>query len=240
MILRYIFITFFTVLIVLACNKKQEQPKVIYETPAQTKIESKIDTTQIKIADLPIAMEGTPFLIHPIGDVRIYDGRSKSSYGSSSAGMVSYSVSNYNRFEITGYLHNLHFQHKDSVSYTPLTDAKVIIQTATYLNAIADKIKKQLMIYTLADQDTNRDGKIDANDIKSLYISTIAGTRFTKLTPDFQELVDWNLIEFQNRIYFRTIEDTNKNGEFDKHDQMRYFFLDLTADAWEIVAYKPF
>lgn len=235
-----IYITFLIAFLVLACDKTQEQPKVIYEEPIKPRAEVKVDTTQIKIADLPIAMEGTAYLIHPIGDVRVYEGRSKSSYGSSNAGMVSYSVSNYNRFEITGYLHNLYFQHKDSVTAVPLTEEKVVIQTATYLNGIADKIKKQLIVYTLVDQDTNRDGKIDTNDIKSLYISTIGGTNFTKLTPDFQELVDWNLIELQSRIYFRTIEDTNKNGEFDKNDQMRYYFLDLTASDWEIVAYKPF
>jgi hypothetical protein len=31
------------------------------------------------------------------------------------------------------------------------------------------KIKKQIMVYTMYDVDTNRDGKLDTSDIKSLY-----------------------------------------------------------------------
>jgi hypothetical protein len=158
---------------------EKEKPKVTYkESPAQ--VEVKKDTTQIKIADLPIHMEGTSFLLHPIGDVRVYDGSSKSSYGSSSTSRVSYSISNYNRFEITGYLNNIRFQHLDSTATRPLTDKIVIIQTATFLNTIAEKTKKQILVYSISDMDTNKDGKLDANDIKSLYISEISGNHFIK------------------------------------------------------------
>jgi hypothetical protein len=44
------------------------------------------------------------------------------------------------------------------------------------------------------DADTNRDGKLDSSDIKSLYLSEISG-RFTKVSMDLQELIDWNLID---------------------------------------------
>jgi hypothetical protein len=88
--------------------------------------------------------------------------------------------------------------------------------------------------------DTNKDGKLDANDIKSLYISEISGNHFIKLSPDFQELIDWNLIETKNRLYFRTTEDTNKNGDFDKDDTVFYYFVDLMDKEWKLNEYKPF
>ena len=59
-----------------------------------------------------------------------------------------------------------------STNVKPLTDKVVQIQTATFLNAIAAKTKKQIIVYTLVDADTNKDGKINQNDIKSLYLST--------------------------------------------------------------------
>jgi hypothetical protein len=31
-----------------------------------------------------------------------------------------------------------------------------------------------------------------------------------KECEDFQELIDWNLIDSKSRLYFRTVEDTNK------------------------------
>ena len=109
----------------------------------------------------------------------------------------------------------------------------------TKLKTFADKSKQQLLVYTLADMDTNKDGKLDGNDIKSLYISTISGQKLTKLSADFQELIDWKIIESKNLLYFRTIEDTNKNGEFDAKDSVQYQFINLLDKEWKVISYKP-
>ncbi len=227
-------------LLFTACKEEAQKPKVIYDEAKSGKATpKKIDSTQIKVADLPVHMEGTKYLIHPIGDIRIYDDSNRS-YGSSRTNSnVSYAISNYNRFEITGYFENLKFQHVDSIGLRPLTDKKVQIQTATYLNTVADRFKKQVMLYTLVDADTNQDGKVDSNDIRSLYISDGAGKNFRKLSEDVQELIDWNLIEAQGRAYFRTIEDINKNGAFDKNDKVHYHYVNLLAPDWIVTTYEP-
>lgn len=230
----------FLVLVLTSCKEEAETPKVTYEKTSATEAKPQpIDSSQIEIADLPIQMEGTKYLIHPIGDYRVYEGRSKSSYGSSNTDKVSFSISNYNRFEITGFLQNLKFQHIDSTEIRPLTDKKMVIQTASYLNTIFEKTKQQLLVYSVADMDTNKDNKLDVSDIKSLYISDISGKNFTKLSPDMQELIDWNLVELKNRLYFRTIEDTNKNGQFDKNDVILYYYVDLSNKDWKLENYKP-
>jgi hypothetical protein len=222
----------------ISCKEEETTPKVIYEG-GKAKADVVVrDTASIKVADLPILMEGTQYLIHPIGDVRVYDTDSKV-YGSSKTNQVSYAISNYNRFEITGYFDNLNFQHIDSTSIKPLTDKKIQIQTATYLDGIASKTKKQIIAYTLVDADTNKDGKINQNDIKSLYLSTIGGSKFTKLSEEFQELIDWNIIETQNRLYFRCIEDINKNGAFDKNDKVHYHYVNLLDNEWKVEMYNP-
>uniref|UniRef100_UPI004049E15F hypothetical protein n=1 Tax=Flavobacterium sp. TaxID=239 RepID=UPI004049E15F len=232
------YILFISTIFIIGC-KKAETPKVIYDADKSTELNTtKIDTSSIKIADLPILMDGTKYLIFPVGDIRVYDDYSKS-YGSSKTNQVSYAISNYNRFEITGYFDNLKFQHIDSTAITSLTDQKIQIQTVTYLNVIAEKSKKQILIYTLVDSDTNKDGKVNQNDIKSLYVSNIDGTSFTKLSLDLQELIDWNIIENQNRLYFRCIEDINKNGAFDKKDKVHYHFVNLLAQEWKVEEYMP-
>lgn len=233
----------YTVLVLLAllasCRQEIEKPKVIYEeAKSASDANVKKDSSQIKIADLPIHMEGTKYLIHAIGDVRVYEGNS-SSYGSSKTNSMSYAISNYNRFELTGYFENLMFQHVDSTALRPLTDKNVQIQTATFLNTVSDKTGKQILVYSLVDSDTNRDGKLDANDIKSLYISNFNGTKFVKLSDDLQELLDWNVVEMQNRLYFRTIEDINKNGAFDKNDKVHYHFVNLISKDWSREEYEP-
>ncbi len=226
-------------LLFTACKgEEKEKPKVSYDDNAKPKAQSpKADTSSVAIADLPIHITGTDYLIHPVGDIRIAE-RMKYD-AASSGGAVSYTISNYNEFEIAGFLRNLKFQQISSDSLKVLTDQPVMIQSATYLKAFADKGQPQLLVYTLADLDTNKDGKIDASDIKTLYISTISGDKFTKLSPDMQELIDWKLIEQKNRLYFRTIEDANKNGEFDKEDILHYSFVDLASKEWKVTAYQP-
>ena len=224
--------------LLVSCKDEAVKPKVIYDTKKE-KVAPKADSTQIEIADLPIQMRGTKYLIHPVGDLNVYEGRAKSSYGSTTADRVSFTVSNTSEYEITGYLRNLKFQQIGSDSIKALTDKPVLIQTATYLKSVSERTKQQIMVYTMADDDTNKDGKLDINDIKTLYISEISGNRLTKLSPDFQELIDWNLIESKNSLYFRTIEDTNKNGQFDKNDVLHYNFVDLSSKDWKVTMYNP-
>lgn len=224
-------------IIIFSCENKKEPPKVIYDLTKED--ETKLDSSQIKVADLPIMMEDTEYLLHPIGDVNVYEGRSKTSYGSSSSNYVSFSVSNYNRFELTGNLQNILFQHQDKDTLIALTNQKMNILTATYLHDYSIKSNNKIIVYTLIDRDTNKDGMLNQNDIKSLYISKIDGSKFKKITLDFQELIDWTTIENINRLYYRAIEDTNKNGEFDKNDKMHYCFLNLINDEFKITEYFP-
>ncbi|HEX9980711.1 MAG TPA: hypothetical protein VGB50_09130 [Flavobacterium sp.] len=234
----YIFLSGLVLLLSAACKEEAEKPKVIYEnSPKTEKAVAKPDTTQIAIADLPIQIAETDYIIHPVGDLRINNDKGR--YNSGGGGDVSYTISNYNEFEITGFLRNLKFQHAGSDSLKVLTDEPVLIQTATYLKQIQERLKKQIIVYTLADMDTNKDGTLDPSDIRSLYISTIDGDNFKKLSSDFEELVDWKIIDSNGRLYFRTIEDTNKNGEFDKNDVLHYNYVDLTAKEWTATPYKP-
>ena len=225
---------FVSVLVLASCKEEVEKPKVIYDGANKEKPYSKIDSTQIAIADLPIQIEGTDYLIHPVGDLRVYERGTKSRYGSSSVIDLSFTISNFGENEITGYLQNLKFQKINSDSIRALTDKQVLIQTATYLSGIADKTNKKIMVYTLFDIDSNRDGKLDTSDIKSLYLSDISGSDFTKISVNFQELIDWSLIESQNRLYFRTVEDTNKNGQFDKNDVVHYNYINLANSDWKV------
>jgi hypothetical protein len=239
--MRKIYITVASVIILIAasCKKEVEKPKVIYDATNKSKSITKVDSTQVAIADLPIQMEGTDYLIHPVADLRVYERGTKSRYGSSSVIDLSFTISNYGENEITGYLQNLKFQKVNSDSIRPLTDKPALIQTATYLKAVSDRINRQIMVYTMYDVDTNKDGKLDASDIKSLYLSEISGARFTKVSSDFQELIDWSLIESKNRLYFRTVEDTNKNGQFDKNDVVHYNYIDLNDSTWKVTTYQP-
>ena len=234
---KYIsYIALIVVILFASCKKEEgEKPKVTYETTSKVKPQVVADTNQIEVADLPINMEGTNFLIHPIGVMTAKGKGIKSSPETEE----SFTVSNYGEYQITGYLKNLKFQEVGKDTIYTLTNKQILIETATYLKTFADKSKQQLLVYSLADMDTNKDGKLDSSDIKSLYISTISGQKFTKLSADFHELIDWKIIETKSTLYFRTIEDTNKNGEFDAEDNLQYHSINLLDKDWKVSGYKP-
>lgn len=223
----------FLFLLLMACNNQKENPKVKYDA-VKTQIKNRpvqVDNA-IEISDLPIQIEGTRYVLHPIGTIRV--GVEDKKYGGNS-----YILSNYNRYELTGNFSNLKFQHQDSTVFKTLTDKNIAIQNITYLDAVARTIKKQFLVYSLEDLDSNKDGKLDDSDIKDLYISNINGTNFIKLSPDFQEVIDWKLLESKNRLYFRSVEDINKNGAFDKDDKVHYHFVDLTNKILKVEEYNP-
>jgi len=228
-------------LLFFGCRKEEKTPKLTYPDPQKEEKtpELKIDSAQIKVADLPIHIENTKYLIHPIGNLRLYNTKYSKSGSYSKNSFVSYSISNYNNFMLTGYLSNLKLQHMDSTNLKTLTDNIIEIQSVTYLDEISKKIGQDILIYTLADSDTNRDGKINSNDIKTLYISEINGTNFVKLSNDLEELIEWNSINSLNRLYFRTIRDINKNGSFDQNDSVHYYYVDLKKSISEVVEYNP-
>lgn len=226
----------FFVILFSSCKQEKEKPKVIYEGPSKVESQSKKDTARVTIVGLPIQMEGTNFLLFPVGELNSSE-KGLDSYSGSS--QMNYKVSNYSEYQITGYIRNLKFQRVGQDSISNLTDKNILIQSITYLKTIGDKTKQHILVYELEDMDTNKDVKLDDNDIKSLYLSDISGGRFTKLSMDFHELIDWKVVETVNRLYYRTSEDTNKNGAFDNNDKFHYFYVDLSGKEWQPIEYNP-
>jgi len=230
------------VLILLSSCRKEEKPKVIYtKTKNAEPTELKVDSSLVKISDTPIHYFDTKYLIHPIGEYRMSKSRSNPDgfFGSGSYNTGSFSISNYNGSEIRGNFHNLKFQRIDSDIITNLSTKNIRIKSVTFLRDIYDNSEKQILVYRVFDKDTNRDNKLDNNDIETLYISKIDGTAFTKITTEFQQLIDWKEIKIMNRLYFRSIEDTNKNGEFDNLDNIHYHFVDFNQNKQVVTEYNP-
>lgn len=225
------------IFILFSCKNVDEKPKVSYDNLTKKNEIQKPDTTKVAVADLPIQFNGTQYLIYPIGEVRITDYSSKS-YSRSEKSDVSFVISSNLENEITGNLQNLKFQKIDSDSLVYLTKKDIFLESVTFLKSISDKTKKQFLVYSATDVDSNKDGDLDSNDIKSLYISGINGENFTKISTDFQEVIDWKIIDSKNRLYFRTIEDTNKNGAFDKNDKIHYYYLNILANELKTQEYS--
>ena len=227
------------VFFISSCKNEIEKPKVSYDKNSKKELVQNVDTNKIEVSDLPIQFTGTNYLIFPIGNLSVTD-NSKSRYEWSGKGSnQSFNISNNMDNEITGYLQNLKFQNIEKDTMITLTNKPMLIQSVTYLNSISSKIPQQILLYILADTDSNSDGKLDTNDIRSLYLSDISGSRFTKISAELQEVLDWKIIDSKNRLYFRVIDDTNKNGKFDKDDKVHYNLVNLLEKEWKVIEFKP-
>ena len=229
-----------TILLGLLTNCTDSKPKVVYNNSADTTDNQIIiDTTAITVAGLPIHFDSTNFLIHPIGQYTPDKRGSEIYLSSSSSGSSGLAIAYRSGYSVSGNLDNLKFQHIDKSNFVSLTDNQIKIRSFTFLRSIFNSTKKQILIYSVTDKDTNKDRKLNDNDIESLYISDIDGLNFNKLSPEFHELIDWQVMDIQNRIYFITSEDIDKNGEFDKFDQLHYYYADLTKDNNTVIEYNP-
>lgn len=213
---------------------------------SQSTLSHKTDTDQIKndstsnlISDLPIHIDSTAYLIHPIGNFKIGKSSKASFYGSSSGRSNNVSNSNYRSYKISGKMSNLKFQHLDSDKLHQLTDATLLINSVTFLHQINENISKQFLVYNIIDHDSNADDELNGKDDNALYISGIDGENFKKLTQKDEELVNWKVIQSKNRLYFRTIKDLNNDGVFDNQDMVKYQYVDLQDASLKVISYKP-
>ncbi|WP_103864124.1 hypothetical protein [Aquimarina sp. I32.4] len=234
------FIIIGALMLMLASCGTDNKPKIIHNSTDDKGVtELKKDSTFIEIADLPIQIDSTEYLIHVIGDYKIENSRRKMLSKWSSYGSESLSISQYGGYKISGNISNVKFQHKDAIELIALTDKVIKIRSILFLHEVYKNTDKQLLLYEVIDKDTNQDGKLDYNDINTLYISKINGANFKKITDTNQELIDWKIITSNNRLYLRSIEDINKDEEFNKKDSVHYKFVDLNTDNLKVIEYKP-
>ncbi|WP_298895577.1 hypothetical protein [uncultured Psychroserpens sp.] len=233
-------ITVFISIILLSACTKTDNRKVVEQTDGITK--EKNERKTVVMADLPIHIDSTNYLIHPIGNYVF--SRNKSDYSEyddyrSDSYSNTFDVSSNSGDRITGDISNLKFQNVNSNELKPLTENTVSIRSILFLRKVFKKNGKGYFLYEVIDKDTNADGDLDFNDLKSIYISNLNGTAFRKLSPHLQDLVTWKMILEANKLFFKSIEDTDRNGEFNKKDKMHYFYLDLSDEHSKVVEYYP-
>ncbi|WP_323758434.1 hypothetical protein [Roseivirga sp.] len=223
-----------------SCGTK---PTVAYPTDDNGQVGEQaliVDSTLVLTGDLPVYFDSTDYLLFPIGEIQVSSNAGSKLYlGSGSSRDFSFSTGYLSGSSYTGSLSKIMIQHLDSSNFRPITEQQLKIRSFQFLESIHKKTGQQLVVMTVTDRDTNNDGKLTNDDIESLYISHLSGQNFKKLTLELQELLDWRILIVNKRLYFRTLEDIDKNGEFDKKDKIHHFFIDLTHPDFKVFEYNP-
>lgn len=233
-------------LMLLSCGKRP--PRIDYESlSAQDTLsmENLInDTTKTVVAGLPVVFDSVRFLIHPVGLIELNERSAKAllksgSYSSSVYAGSEFDVSSSEEDGFVGNMTNLVFESVKSREQRLLTNKVINIMTVIFLRDVYAKTNRQYLLYTIIDKDTNQDRLLDNDDIESLYVSNTDGTGFKKMTKDQHEYYGGELIKEELKFYFKTIEDANHDGQFDRMDSFHYYYLDFSKDTVGIFEYNP-
>ncbi|MBT29599.1 MAG: hypothetical protein CMO01_08040 [Thalassobius sp.] len=235
----------FSLLFFFSCENRPKK-KLVYaedETAAETEANTETDTTVMLVGDLPVFFDSTHYLIFPVGKINI-NKKDKSSYSaisrSESGDSGSSSIGYLRGDSYSGNLTSLYSQQVDSTALIPLIKGNLYIRSFQFLESVRRKTGKEMLLLSVVDTDTNKDKKLDYEDLSALYLASLDGEILKKLTVDFHLLKDWRIYAVNNRIYFNTMEDADRNGEFNHKDKAHYYFIDLDDNELNINEYNLF
>ncbi|WP_143592159.1 hypothetical protein [Tenacibaculum holothuriorum] len=225
-----------TVLIlIIGCNNKKHANINTVEVLDNENKEVKVDTTLLEIADLPVYIDSTEYLIHPIGFVNKSRKGIGYIYKSSRGKNDGFHLSNNYRDEITGNMNNLKFQKKNSNELKLLTKNHIKVKSVRFLRDIFNNLKKKMLLYEIVDTDSNKDGKITLEDIEGLYLSKVNGDDFIKITKPNHKVLMSKIVKELNRLYFKTLIKKSEKAKVDIH----YFYIDFNDKEIKVTEYFP-
>ncbi len=228
----------------MASCLQRDRPTLVYDDQGDVVIPASAnDSTNISgevVFDLPIKFDTVNILLHPVGQLGqlAYKGKFRSDYKSGS--QTNFSISQSWENSISGLMSNVIFEDLRTGSRRPLTEEKIEIRKIHFTNELSQVNDAKFLIYQVIDSDTNQDKRLNDKDIKSLYISQIDGSGFQKLNKDFTEVIAWKILPILERLYFRTVEDTNKNGIFDKEDSFANFYCQLNTNSTDKISIQSY
>lgn len=234
-------ITILISLALLSCGS-ESKPTIVYPNLTNNNEEepTALDTTLLLNGELPIHFKKTDYLLFPIGPIKVSTRSLTKLYsGSASNGDLSFNMGYLSEYSYSGDFDNLKIQHLDSSNFRPITNQKLKIRSLEFLESIQKEAGLNLIVMRVTDNDTNNDGELNNDDVESLYLSHMSGKKFKKLTVDDQELLDWRVIDVNGRLYFRTLEDIDKNGKFDVQDKIHHYYVVLESPTFDVVEYTP-
>ncbi|MCC6542019.1 MAG: hypothetical protein IT225_07340 [Flavobacteriales bacterium] len=119
-----------------------------------------------------------------------------------------------------------------------LTDRKIMIDAVhTYTHEQGELLSRNVL-YTVIDKDINKDGRLDYGDPSHLGISALDGSGFRAVSPVDEDLLGWEVVNGDDAIVIRTRVDTDADGAYEAHEEIRLHVFDLASGRLEAVVTK--
>ena len=127
---------------------------------------------------------------------------------------------------------NISHYNFESDSSTLFFDKNVLIKNLYFPSFEQDSINKKPInrnyyLVSVFDEDTNKDGLINKNDLKHFYSFNADATSKTQLIPNNYTVVRSEYDSGKDVMYIYAKEDSNKNGRRDSHESLHIFWISL-------------
>ena len=203
-------------LVLLSSCKKEQSESFAYGNEADKentivkKSSIKDENSKPHTIGLPIKLDSSNYLVFPIQDINTNWKRSlKSSYEAES--------------RYTGYYKNLVFQNIHTEKTHLLTNIQVRIKSYEQLYTTKREAEK-IILYQLID---NFPKEKEALTYTSLYLGTTDGKIFQKISKENEQLTSLKYISETKKIYFKTLEDSNKDNELNQLDKEHIYTVSI-------------
>jgi len=190
----------FSGILLVSCTNSNQVDRSGPNNFDNTDTKDKESTVKLTPA-LPIKLDSSAYIIFPIHESKESGRISKTSYKSRSG--------------YENYIDNIIFQHIENEKTHLLTTDKIKIVSYEQLYNSKREAEK-IMVYQIIDAFSENDEDLT---LTSLYLGTNDGKLFKKISKPNHHVNSWKYISETKKIYFKTIEDIDKNNKLNSSDK---------------------
>ncbi|MBF4986246.1 hypothetical protein FNJ87_18665, partial [Nonlabens mediterrranea] len=99
------------------------------------------------------------------------------------------------------------------------------------------KFYSRIVLYEGHDLDTNKDERLNYRDVSALFISNLDGSKFKKLSVDFEQYLSYSFLVANDNLYFQTVKDLDGDGKYENDDEFHNYVVDLTKEDKQAIRY---
>jgi hypothetical protein len=131
---------------------------------------------------------------------------------------------------------NVSHYNTETKTQKTLFEEPVLIRTMYYpaFNSDLEKdtlnykaIERNYILVSAYDEDTNKDNKIDAKDLRRFYYFDMEGNNKMPLVPTNYSVLSSEYDMANDFMYVFAKQDTNKNGSREEEEEIHIFWIDL-------------
>lgn len=131
---------------------------------------------------------------------------------------------------------NVSLYNTETKTQKTLFEKPVLLKTVYYpaFNSNLEKdtlnyktIERNYILASVYDEDTNKDNKIDANDLRRFYYFDMDGNNKMELVPKNYSVLSSEYDFANDFMYVFAKQDSNKNGSREEEEEIHIFWIDL-------------